>query len=210
MVEDEADGASVLPARSRRPWTALVALAGLALMAAVVANAAGAAALFQPARARPAIAQSAGVTPLFRLRGMSPGRHYTACVDVAVRNPGRGARVYLSGQDVRGRLASALHVVVAAGPVSRPVRCSAFTAPARYRGTVAALGTRPAAATGWAPRWNARWRFKFTVWVAATAPTGASASVGFAWHLSSARPATPATVSVSSVSALSSVGATRG
>ncbi len=190
---------SVLPAdaraKSRPAWATAAVTAGLVLITAVVANAAGAQSLLQAPPARPAIAQSGGVTPLFRLRGMTPGRHYTACVDVAVHSPGRGARVFLAGQDVRGELAPALQLAVVAGPATGPARCSAFNAPSVYRGTVAALGTKVVAPTGWSPRGDATWRFRFTVWAAADAPSAAFASVGFVWHLSSVARSTPVPVS---------------
>src|SRR4051794_17700571 len=165
MREDELVGNSGLPARSRPAWTTAAATLGLALTVAVVANAAGAETFLQPPPARPAISQSAGVTPLFRVRDMTPGRRYTACVDVAVRSPGHHARVFLAGQDIRGRLAPALELAVEAGPASGTADCPAFTGAQVYRGTVAALGSAKAAptATGWAPSGDATWRFKFTV-----------------------------------------------
>src|SRR4051794_26530476 len=116
MREDELVGNSGLPARSRPAWTTAAATLGLALTVAVVANAAGAETFLQPPPARPAISQSGGVTPLFRVRDMTPGRRYTACVDVAVRSPGHHARVFLAGQDIRGRLAPALELAVGGRP----------------------------------------------------------------------------------------------
>src|SRR4051794_15139403 len=116
MGKDEVGDTSVLPAGSRPAWMTAAATLGLALTVAAVANVAGAEAFLQPPPARPAISQSGGVTPLFRVRGMTPGRHYTACVDVAVRSPGRDARVFLAGQDVRGRLAPALELAVGGRP----------------------------------------------------------------------------------------------
>jgi hypothetical protein len=117
---------------------------------------------------------------------MSPGDRHQACVDVAVSNAGVTPRVFFGGQDVHGGLARALALDVQAGPADgRP--CARFAGRMVFRGTVASLGATPSrAVTGWRPDRVATWRFRFTVTAARNAPLNSSASVGFAWHLSSA------------------------
>jgi len=191
MVEDEAVAAPAPTSAERATRLTASAVAGAAATLAVLAGAAGASPALLPDPGRPSIAQSAGVAPLFRVQGMSPGDRYTACVDVAVRNPGHAARVFLAGQDVRGSLAGALRLSVQAGPADG-ASCADFAAAPIYDGSVAELGAGSSpAATGWTPAGDATWRFKFTVTAGPDAPYDSSASVGFAWHLSSIATALP-------------------
>jgi len=174
------------PVATGSPWpaaaVALVAVSGVMLLA----QAAGAIGLL-PADRRPAVSTSAGVTPLFRVTGLAPGEQRRACVDVQVSNAGRTPRVFFAGQDLRGSLAPALGLEVDAGPAGG-TDCARFVGRLVFRGTVASLAAddsgRPV--TGWHPGRDATWRFRLTVTAAADAPPASSASVGFAWRLTSA------------------------
>jgi len=179
------------PVATGSPWpaaaVALVAITAVMLLA----HAAGAVGLLGSDDRRPDVSTSAGITPLFRVSGLSPGAGRQACVDVQVRNAGRTPRVYFAGQDVRGSLAPALELEVDAGPADG-TGCRRFAGPAVFRGTLASLAADPTGrpVTGWQPDQDGTWRFRITVTAGAHAPYGASASVGFAWRLTSAGAAT--------------------
>jgi len=179
------------PVATGSPWPA-AAVALVAITAVMVlAHAAAAVGLLGAADRRPAVSTSAGITPLFRVTGLSPGEQRQACVDVQVRNAGRTPRIFFAGQDVRGALAPALELEVDAGPADG-TGCAQFTGGSVFRGTVASLAADPTgrAVTGWRPDLDGTWRFRITVTAAAHAPYAASASVGFAWRLTSTGTAT--------------------